>query len=359
MKEEPKNARRPSMSDVARRAGVSQTTVSFILNDTPGSNIPQETRERVMAAVRELHYRPNVSARNLRTQSTNLIGYGFDDPAGVTSHPILDRFLYATILNLEAAGYHLLTFVTGERNDTSVYQDLYRRGQVAGFVLANTNDDDPRIACLLEERIPFAAFGRANDAWDFPWVDVDGTSGMEQVVSHLAAAGHRRIGLITWPRGSKAGSHRERGYAAGLVNAGIEADEAWVFRGENHIQTGAEGMDALLALPPDRQPTAVACISDLIAVGAVNAAAAAGLRVGRDLAVTGYDDSPQVEFLHPPLTTVRQPVESVSLEVVRLLLAQLRQETSDPRGLLMEPELIVRQSSVPDGVELAAGRISS
>lgn len=359
MKEEPKSARRPSMSDVARRAGVSQTTVSFILNNTPGSNIPQETRERVLAAVRELHYRPNVSARNLRTQSTNLIGYGFDDPAGVTSHPILDRFLYATILSLESAGYHLLTFVTGERNDTSVYLDLYRRGQVGGFVVANTNDDDPRIACLMEEGIPFAAFGRANDTWDFPWVDVDGTNGMEQVVNHLTAAGHRRIGLITWPEGSKAGSHRERGYAAGLAAAGVDAEGAWIFRGENLMQTGMEGLAALLALPPGERPTAVACVSDLIAVGAVNAAAAAGLRVGVDIAVTGYDDSPQAQFLHPPLTSVRQPVRAVSREVVRLLLAQLRQETDESQGLLLTPELIVRQSSDPHRSATTIGSVRS
>lgn len=345
MDEEGKTARRPSMSDVARRAGVSQTTVSFIVNNTPGSNIPQETRERVMAAVDELNYRPNVSARNLRTQSTNLIGYGFDNPAGVTSHPILDQFLYSTILSLEAAGYHLLTFVTDERTDTAVYQELYRRGQVAGFVVANTNDDDPRIACLIEEKIPFSAFGRANDAWDFAWVDVDGISGMERVVDHLTSAGHRRIGLITWPQGSKAGSHRESGYAAGLATAGIAPDEAWVFRGENVVQTGAEGMAALLALPEDRRPTAVACVSDLIAVGAMNTAAAAGLQVGRDMAVTGYDDSPIAPHLHPPLTSVRQPIGAVSREVVRLLLGQLRGEPAGTRNLLLPPDLVVRQSS--------------
>src|SRR5690606_40625123 len=100
MKEEPKSARRPSMSDVARLAGVSQTTVSFILNDTPGSNIPQDTRDRVLAAVRELDYRPNVSARNLRRRSTNLIGFGFDDPLVVSPQPVMDRFIYSAILSL-------------------------------------------------------------------------------------------------------------------------------------------------------------------------------------------------------------------------------------------------------------------
>jgi DNA-binding LacI/PurR family transcriptional regulator len=352
MAEESKSARRPSMTDVARLAGVSQTTVSFILNDTPGSNISPDTRDRVLAAVRELDYRPNVSARNLRTQSTNLIGYGFDDPSGVTSHPVLDRFLYSTILSLEEAGYHLLTFVTEQRTDTAEYKELYRRGQVAGFVVANTNDNDPRIACLIEEGIPFAAFGRANDAWDFPWVDVDGINGLRQIADHLTAAGHRRVGLITWPDGSKAGAFREAGYAAGLAATGIDPDPAWIVRGENLVQTGIDGMNALLALPAQRRPTAVACVSDLIAVGAVHAAAAAGLVVGQDVAITGYDDGPLAPFLNPPLTSIRQPIGDVGRAIVHLLLGELRGEPEARRGVLLNPRLVVRSSS---GVRQSSG----
>lgn len=343
--ESKKNARRPSMADVARLAGVSQTTVSFIVNDTPGVTIPQETRTRVLDAVRELDYRPNVSARNLRTQSTNLIGYGFDEPAGVASHPVLDQFLYSVILNLEAAGYHLLTFVAGRRTDTEVYEELYRRGQVSGFVVANTNDNDPRIACLLENRIPFASFGRANDDWAFTWVDVDGISGMEQVVAHLAEQGHRRIGLITWPEGSKAGSHRERGYANGLAAAGLALNPDLIIRGDNSLQTGAAGLSHFLSLAEDRRPSAIACVSDLVAVGALNAAAAAGLEVGRELAVTGYDDSALAQFLQPPLTSVRQPIAEVGRRLVMMLLSAIRGEQPDESGVLLRPELIVRRSS--------------
>lgn len=345
MPEDKSRDRRPSMSDVARLAGVSQTTVSFIVNDTPGNTIPAETRARVEAAIRELDYRPNVSARNLRKQSSNLIGYGFEDPLGVTSHPILDRFLYSTILSLEAAGYHLLTFVTRNRTDIDTYLELYRRGQVGGFVLANTNDNDPRIEGLIRHNVPFASFGRSNDAWEFAWVDVDNINGLEQVVAHLVAVGHRRIGLITWPEGSKAGSHREQGYANGLAAAGIAPDPDWLFRGENMPQVGAAGMERFLALPAGRRPTAVACVSDLIATGAINAAMEQGLVVGRDVAVTGYDDSSVAQFLHPPLTSVRQPISQVGRDMTRLLLAQINRAPIADRQVLLKPTLVVRPSS--------------
>ncbi len=164
-------------------------------------------------------------------------------------------------------------------------------------------------------------------------------------MAHLVAGGHRRIGLITWPEGSKAGSHREQGYADGLRAAGIAPDPAWLIRGENLVQTGAAGLAHLLALPAAQRPTAVACVSDLIAVGVMNAAAAAGLAVGRDLAVTGYDDSALAQFLHPPLTSVRQPIAAVGRHLVAQLLAQLRDEPVPEAHLMLRPELVVRESS--------------
>jgi DNA-binding LacI/PurR family transcriptional regulator len=189
------------------------------------------------------------------------------------------------------------------------------------------------------------AFGRADDAWKFAWVDVDGVNGMEQVVQHLTANRHSRIGLITWPAGSKAGSHREAGYSNGLAAVGLERDPEWVVRGENTVQTGAEGMRKLMALPVDRRPTAVACVSDTIAIGAMGAAAVEGFVVGRDLAVTGYDDSSMAQFLHPPLTSIRQPIGEVGSEIVRLLLDQLARRAGHGRGTLLKPRLVIRDSS--------------
>lgn len=338
---------RVTLKDVAAKAGVSYQTVSKVLNKQ--SSVTPETEARIWQAVEALNYRPNVSARNLRTQSSNLIGYAWRQATDNNPRPIVDQFLYYAALKFEEQGYHLLTFLVGadEELDVTPYQDLYGRRQVEGFILADTTQNDARIAYLIEQGIPFTSFGQANDAWDFCWVDVDGRQGLKIVVDHLLQQGHRRIALLSWPAGSRAGGHREEGYKRGLRTAGIEIDPEWIIRGNNSVQTGAMGLARLMARPAGRRPTAVACVSDQIAIGAVNAATAAGLAVGRDVAVTGYDDMPMAEFLHPPLTSVRQPIPKVGHYVVELLLKQINGEAVARKGILLKPELVIRASSAP------------
>lgn len=332
-----------TLKDVAKRAGVSYQTVSKVLNQK--ASVATETEERIWASVRELGYRPNISARNLRTQSSNLIGYGWQQPQNTTPHPILNHFLYSTVYTFEKAGYHLLTFLVEDNVDTSIYEKLYSQRQVEGFVVADTNHDDPRIAYFIEHDIPFASFGQANDEWDFCWVDVDGEAGMKDVVRHLTQRGHRRIGLVTWPEGSRAGGDRERGYALGLAEAGISLQENLIFRGDNDLSTGIRAVRHFFSMPPGERPTAISCVSDLIAIGAINECGVHELRVGVDIAVTGYDDSPMAQFLHPPLTTVRQPIQEVGEHIVDLLLAQIDGDDIEQKKILLRPELIIRESS--------------
>ena len=337
---------RTTLKDVAAQAGVSYQTVSKVVNNQ--ASVTPETEARIRQAIEDLSYTPNVSARNLRTQSSNLIGYAWRQTPDGAPHPVLDRFLYSAAQMAEANGYHLLTFLIGEESphlNSAPYQELYARRQVEGFILADTNNDDARIAYLIEQNIPFACFGQANPEWDYCWVDVNGRSGMTSVVNHLVERGHRRIALVTWPEGSRAGNDREQGYLHGLQTAGITFDPTWLMRGENEVQTGVNALAQLMALPQAQRPTAVACVSDQIAIGALYEAAAAGHQVGRDLAITGYDDAPMSEFLHPPLTSVRQPIPEVGRQVIELLLKQIDDDEIEEKGILLAPELIVRESS--------------
>ena len=335
-----------TLKDVAARAGVSYQTVSKVLNNQ--ATVAPETEARVRLAIRELNYRPNIGARNLRTRASNLIGFACYSPPGNGWHPILDLFLYSIANAAEANGY-LITFFTGGDKDTyentNLYADLYARRQVEGFVLADTVQDDPRIAHLIKQGIPFTSFGRSNEGWDFCWVDVDGRAGVENVMTHLQERGHERIALITWFDRFKTGLDREAGYLCGLQAAGTPFDADWVVRGPDSAETGARGIHSFLSLPAHRRPSAVVCVSDQIAIGAMHAAMAAGLQVGRHIAITGYDDVPMAKYLHPPLTSVGQPIDQVGQHVVELLLKQLNNEPILQKGISLKPRLVVRESS--------------
>jgi DNA-binding LacI/PurR family transcriptional regulator len=320
--------------------------VSKVLNGQ--MQVAPKTERRIWRIARELDYRPNVSARNLRTQGSNLIGCAWVPTYQGTWRPILNSFLHTVIAAAEQHGY-LTTFFTGPENrgDMRIYADLFLQRQTAGFVLAETTPDDSRVAFLLERHIPFVTFGQANPDWDFCWVDVDGQDGIRQVMNHLIELGHQRISLISWELPSQTGVHREQAYADALVNAGLKLDSAWIYRGADSADAGWLGFTHMMSLSPERRPTAIVCVSDHIAVGVVNAALAEGLRIGHDIAITGYDDVHMARYLHPPLTSVRQPIDEVGQRVVELLVNQLDGVEPASRSVLLKPELIVRDSSQP------------
>jgi len=342
---------RVTLKDVAARAGVSYQTVSKVLNGRAA--VSDETLERIWQAVRELNYRPNVSARNLRTRVSNLIGYPWHYSDKGYFHPVLDAFVHSIANAAEAEGFHILTFVTDDLSNPAPYRELYLRNQVGGFILADINRDDPRVQMLIEQEIPFTAFGRANEEWDHYWVDVDGRAGMCQVVAHLVEQGHERIAMVTWPEGSRTGQARENGYREALIAAGLEPAPELLVRGLHAAGTGSHAFRQLWELPARRRPTAIACVSDLIAVGALQAAANAGLTVGRDLAITGFDNVELTDYTQPPLTSVRQPIPQVGEMAVAMLLAQILEREPPAKTMLVAPELVIRASSLTGPRNLA------
>ncbi len=333
-----------TIKDVARHAGVSIATVSYAFNRR--GSITAETRARVFAAARELGYRPNVLARSLRRQESRTLGYSWHPLPKDHWHPVLDRFIYAMAEAAEARGYHILTFAGDTGEDAwEAYEELMLSQHVDGFILSDTNREDVRIQCLLERQFPFVAFGRANEAWDFPYVDVDGETGIYEAVQHLRALGHRRIGLIAWPEGSLSGLHRYRGYQRAFEEAGLHPHPHWIVRSENSEAAASAATRELLGLPEAQRPTAVVAVSDLMALGVMRALRHAGLRPGEDVAVVGYDDIPTAQYLHPPLSSVRQPIAEVGERIVEMLLKIIHDEPPEERRVLLKPELIVRASS--------------
>jgi LacI family transcriptional regulator len=334
-----------TIKDVAAKAGVSTATVSYVFNDIGG--VGAETRARVLAVARELGYRPSALARGLKARASHTIGYSWHSLPGDQWHPILDRFLSKMAESAEEQGYHILTFASpSDPGDWSPYEELLLSGRVDGFVLSDTTPDDARIQFLLERGFPFVSFGRANSEWDHPYVDVDGAAGSLAATRHLLSLGHQRIAVMAWPQATLSFmEHRYQGYRQAMEEADIAVDPAWVARAESEEVPARHAAQHLLQLPPAQRPTAIVALSDMMAIGAMNAVYEAGLRPGKDVAITGYDDVPTAQYFRPPLTTLRQPITRIGELVVRMLLHLVSGEPLTDRHVLLEPELIVRGSS--------------
>lgn len=332
-----------TIKDVARAAGVTSATVSYVLNNS--GRVSEATRQRVLEAARQLNYRPSITAQNLRSGESRIIGYAWHTERRGEWTPIMQQFLYNMSEAAEAAGYHILTFIADPRDPVAPYIELAQMQRVDGFILANTDADDARIRRLLELNIPFVSFGRANDSWDFSYIDVDGADGMRQVIEHLAARGHERIAFIRWPSLSLAGSYRAQGYRETMCALGLPLDERWLVESENTPAHGYEAAQQLMARPASERPTAIACVSDVIAFGVIRHLHDLGIEVGREVAVTGFDDIPAAEHITPPLTSVHQPLETIGQRLMEMLLDILNDPPPKTQQVLIKPQLVLRESS--------------
>lgn len=334
---------RITLKTVASYAGVSYQTVSKVLNGE--AKVAPETHRRILEAVDVLGYRPNHIARNMRVKRSFMIGYSWAQTSPDQMNHILDQFLTSMVREAEAAGYHLLPFpFRAGQEQVDDYRELIDTGRVDGFVLSSINYKDSRIQFLLERGFPFVAFGRSDPELDFPWVDVDGAAGIRQAVEHLLARGHRRIATLAWPEESRVGNDRLQGYFQALQAANIFICSDCLLRGEGTFEVGREMALRLFDLPVEKKPTALVALNDTMAIGAMYAARERGLEIGRDIAIIGFDDAPMVQYLYPPLSSIRQPIAEAGHKCVEILIALMEGRQPIQRQVLLLPRLIVRAS---------------
>lgn len=333
----------PTVNDVAARAKVSRQTVSNVLNAP--DRVRPATRRRVQRTIDELGYRPHRGARNLKSRRTGALGYLIQPTKASAVSSILDRFLHVLTDAAQAHGYHVLLFTRGDgpKDDVAAYDELIATSTVDGFVVSGTNYGDERVRHLLERQVPFAVFGRTAIEAPHAWVDVDNAAGTRQAVDHLVARGHERIAFLGWPEGSITGDERYRGYGEGLAAAGIDPSPEHVRRVGNGLVMGRNA--AARWLTSRHPPTAIVCSSDVLAAGALRAADDRGVTVGSDLAVIGFDDTRFAPFLSPPLSSVRQPLESAAEVVVAQAIRRIEFPGKAVEARLLCPELVLRSST--------------
>jgi alanine racemase len=334
---------RARLSDLARQAQVSEATVSRVLNDKPG--VAAETREAVLAALDVLGYeRP----AKLRRRGGGLVGLVVPE----LNNPIFPTFAQTIESALAQYGYTLVmcTQTPGGVTEDEYVEMLLDR-QVAGIVFvsglhADTTGDHERYRRLVARQLPVVLVNGYIAGLPAPFISPDEHTAAELAVSHLAALGHRRIGLITGPDRFLPVQRKIAGYRAAMRDL-VGTDDAGIDELIALSLFGVEGGDAAANRLIDRGVTSLVCGSDLMALGAIRAARRRGLRVPADFSVVGYDDSPLMAFTDPPLTTVRQPVEPMALAAVNALVDEIHGHPAPHSEYVFRPELVVRASTAP------------
>ena len=335
---------RVTLAIVAQVAGVSRATASRALTGSPLVRV--DTRRAVQRVADRLGYVPSQAGRALVTGRSNAIALVVFEPTTLLfGDPFLPRLIRGLGEVLAAGDLQLVLFAPQTQADVDRLERHLAAGHADGVLLVSVPEAHPLPGRLLSRGIPVVIGGRPCEPQRFTHVDVDNVAGAVHAVAHLAAGGRRCIATITGRRDVAAGQDRLRGYHEGVEAAGLPVDEGLVEAGDFTRDGGARAMRVLLLRRPDLDAVFVA--SDVMAAGALQALREAGRRVPEDVAVVGYDDDPLAVSLHPPLTSVRQPIEEMGREMARLLVGAIHSPDQTPRRVLLTTRLEVRVSSAP------------
>ena len=336
--------KRPTQTDVAKLAGVSRATVSYILTDRLNNRIPitTETRRKVLQAAKQLGYQPNAMARSLRSGQSQIIGLLTPDVHNPHYLDVLDG------VEQEAAehNYHLILVSANLdlENERRCMHSLFER-RLDGLILMSTFSDllTTEIEVLSEHTSP-AVFMIPTECAD--WVYPDVRSGAEQMMDHLLSLGHQRIGFIDGVARSNLSQPRQKVYEEKLTSVGLPIDEQLIRHCGHTMQDGYLAARALLDLTP--RPTAIWTINDLLAVGALRAIYERCLHIPQDVALAGFDDIALASQLYPPLTTVHMPAKEMGCRAVQILFHRIENPQLEPMQEMLSLDLIIRQSTVPN-----------
>lgn len=334
-----------TLRDVARKTGLSVTTVSRALNGF--DDVAEETRQMIRDTAVAMGYTPNLTARRLKTQRTDTIGFIIPTFAPRFSDPFFSDFL-AGVGN-EAAAHHYDLLISTHAPQSEEEKNAYRRavngGWVDGLIIIRTRKNDERIRFLTERSFPFVSFGRTTADFDYPFIDEDSYSGMYKMVQHLVELGHTQIGFITPPKGLMFANYRLLGFYQAMAFNSLSVKENWIIEGDLTQRGGAAAMAQLF----DRAPSLTAVIggNDLMAIGAMNEARQRNLAIGRDISISGFDDVPTAAFTTPPLTTMRQPIYEIGQQTCAMLIDQLSGRVPESTNVLLTPTLVIRESTGP------------
>lgn len=329
--------KRLTSKDIARLAGVSQTTVSRVLQGLP--TVKEKTREQVLSVIRSHNYHPSAPARWMKTSRTDSI-------AVVVAR--LSNPLYPQLLQYVADELHGLGLLMSVWESVPKFEDRLLRsigeGAVDGVLSATATESDAALLHRIAQQRPVVLLNRTIEGAAFDQVSSDNLAGSKAVAAHFIAGGRRHPGLLTGPSLPSTIREREEGFRAGMAEAGVALHDEQQLRAEDFTyQCGYEGAQALLARAP--QVDCIFCCNDMLAIGACDGLRAMGCSVPGDVWVIGYDDIPMAGWAAIGLSTVRQPLQVMARLAVQKLAAHLEGQAGPPETIRLHNELVIRASS--------------
>jgi DNA-binding LacI/PurR family transcriptional regulator len=332
-------AKRPTIIDVARLAGVSKATVARVINQQDDI-VREETRERVMAAVAQLGYERNAVAGSLRTDKTYMVGLSIPD----ITNPFWPEVARGVQDTIDAHDYTTVMFNTDWKTERErKYLKMVRRNRFDGLIINPTNMVN---ADFDELGMPIVILGSGDEYQAYSSVGSDTTQGMLDALDYLYELGHRCIGLIAGRSQRRKVSSRYHAYTAFHARKQLKLDDSLVISSEFSAAAGVNALHELMNR--SRPPTAILAANDIIAINAMRTAQEMGLRIPEDLSIVGMDDIYAASTTSPSLTTIAKPKYDIGVQAANLLLDQIHDDDAPPvQHLLLGCELVVRGSTAP------------
>jgi len=342
--------KRPTHRDVAQRAGVSPGVVSYVINNGPRPTSP-EVRERVLRAIDELGYRPNVLGRNLRSQKTNMIGYIFSDylhPRNIFISSYSATILAGIVEEVKARERYLMVYPVGIDEDLSQLEQLLMSGLLDSVVVRlvqDPPDTNPLLSIVRESGLPCVCIERACDPqFGFPSVVYDDAGGAYEATRYLIRLGHRRIAHLRGDLHYPSARLRLQGYRQALMDAQLPIDEELIYGNSWYAKDASEGIRYFME--NSDPPTAIFAANDDFAFVAIEYLREKGYRIPTDIAVIGFDDILMAQEMTPALTSVRIPLLELGHQVVDLVLDQeANPEEHSAKTITLPVELIRRDTA--------------
>jgi LacI family transcriptional regulator len=337
-----------TIRDIASKLNLSVGAVSRALGGYP--DISAATRRRVQETAREMGYVPNRAARQLRKQKSDTLGYIMPVRTPRFADSFFSEFIEGLGDETAEQGYDLLISAapSGSEKEKTIYQQWVQGKKVDGMVLNRVCAEDWRAAYLCAQNMPFSSLEDPCTCTDPLCIQVDSQSGLEQLVAHIAEQGFRRAAFIGGPDNLRIHIDRLAGFQSALQHHDLPFHSFMVAAGDLTSTGGYHAAQQLLSIP--NPPDAIVCINDETAFGALRAALEAGLEIGKEIAIAGFDGVRDANYSSPSLTTLDQPVYDIARQLVRLLVSDLNgsklaDQAPPQRHIIIQPTLLVRAST--------------